>query len=237
MTEFKTTQKKYTLCNTDQFQTTFGGLSLCLSVDRPSLGSLRKILSDRRQGDLQEQFAEYYSDLEAELADSDAVDDTKRPMLPLAGPYHYELTLNNPELVRTLQLDVQFSRSESSSEISATVATDSTKRVQFLYSRLRKATFTGLHGKLDLSLTQLDTNDVRFRVQAEAEYQKLKVLSAHLEVSNKIVRPFHHKISFGRDARGTETDDHLVPKYHLDLLMDSSRGPRRYRFALFSLSP
>jgi len=195
-------------------------------------------LRDRRQGDLENQFSEYYSDLQADLADSDESNDDNnaRPTLFLAGPYHYELNLNNPELVKNLQLDVQFTRSVSNSEVTAVVSTDSTKRVQLLYSRLRQSTLKGLHGKLDISLTQLDTNDVRFSLQTEAVYQKLKVLKAHLEVTNKIIRPFHHKISFGRDARGMETDDNIVPKYHLDLLMDTSRGPRTYNLH-FDVTP
>jgi hypothetical protein len=240
VTEFKTQQKVYTRCNTEQFQTTFGGLALCLSVNRPDFGSLVKILRKRRQGDLEESFSEYYSDLEDDLDDDEvatATSNNDRPTLVLAGPYHYELVLNNPELIKTVILNAEFSRQMNQSDVTASLSTvsvsdEETKRIELVYSRLRQSTFRGVHGKVSIALTQVDTNDVRLRFNSEVEYQKLRVLKAHLEIENKIIRPFHHMISLGRDAR----DGHVVPKYHLEALMDTSRGPRRYNLH-FDVTP
>jgi hypothetical protein len=83
--------KEYTKCNSEQFKTNVG-IDFCFQVRRPVFGSLRKILGDRRQGDLEEAFDEYYEQLEDLNEDNDEpVDNVKRPKLYLAGPYHYEV--------------------------------------------------------------------------------------------------------------------------------------------------
>ncbi len=94
VTKFKTARTTYTKCNTDTFQATFGGLQLCLSADRPELGSVSKILKFRRAGDLEEDFQAYYEDLSDDGEfEADNKDNTKRPMIFLAGPYHFEVSL------------------------------------------------------------------------------------------------------------------------------------------------
>ena len=66
-----------------------------MSVDRPDFGSLVQIINDRRQGDLEESFSEYYNDLENDLVDGEENleknNNNNRPTLVLAGPYHYEV--------------------------------------------------------------------------------------------------------------------------------------------------
>ena len=84
-------------------------------------------------------------------------------------------------------------------------------------------------------MKDVQNNDDRLKFIAEVLYQKQEVLNVHLEVQNKVLRPFHHKLSFGRDKREIETN--VTPKYHLEVLVDSQmKGPRRYNLH-FDLTP
>ena len=238
--EFKTMQKKYKVCNTDQFKATFG-LEMCLSVDRPDFGSLISISKQRRQSDLEELFNEYYKDMQNDDDDEKAQvrDNIKRPMLVLAGPYNYELTLNNPDLIKTLVLDAKFNRATVKTDFTIGLSTvsqqdEKVKQVELVYSRTRDMSYLGYHGIINLELRQVTTNDVRLKFLAEINYEKNQVFGYHLEVENKILRPFHHKLSFGRDKRHI---DNIIPKYHLEILIDSqARGPKRYNLA-FDVTP
>jgi hypothetical protein len=94
VTQFKTEEKQYVKCNSEQFKTNVG-IDFCLSVQRPKFGKLRDILKQRRQGDLEEDFNDYYEDMKEDGGDDDE-ETVKRPQLILAGPYHYEvITLHN----------------------------------------------------------------------------------------------------------------------------------------------
>ena len=124
------------------------------------------------------------------------------------------------------------------SDVTATISSvsqqdEEQKRVELVYSRIRKSTLRGVHGKVNIALTEVATGDVRLKFLGEVLYHKKQVLNVHLEVENKVVRPFHHMISFGRDARDKNS---IVPKYHLEVLMDTSRGPRRYNIH-FDVTP
>ena len=97
------------------------------------------------------------------------------------------------------------------------------------------STYRGVNGKINFNLKDVQNNDDRLKFIAEVLYQKQEVLNVHLEVQNKVLRPFHHKLSFGRDKREIETN--VTPKYHLEVLVDSQmRGPRRYNLH-FDLTP
>lgn len=234
VTEFKTTRKVYTKCNTDAFQETFAGLQLCVSVNRPEFGSLRRIMNYRRHSDLEEDFQAFYADLADDEFEADNSDNLNRPTIFLAGPYHYELKLNNPELVKTVVFDLDFDREETKSDVTLLVSTVSqsgaeVKRGELAYSRQRLMTYKGYHGKLNLKLTNLQTNDVRLNFQMEGQVHPGRVFKFHFEVENKILRPFHHKLLVNRD----KTKDTIVPVWDVEVLHESERrGPKRYNLKL-----
>lgn len=235
VTEFKTARKVYTKCNTDTFKETFAGLQLCMSVDRPEFGSLRRILKQRRYSDLEEDFQAFYADLaDDEHFEADNSDNLNRPTIFLAGPYHYEVILNNPELIKTIVYELNFAREDTNSEVNLLISTVSksgaeVKRGELAYSRQRLMTYRGYHGKMNLKLTNLQTNDVRLNFQMEGKVHPGKVFKFHFEVENKIVRPFHHKLLVNRDNE----QNTIVPVWHIEVLHDSERrGPQRYNLKL-----
>lgn len=206
-----------------------------MSVNRPEFGSLRKIIENRRYGDLEKDFQAFFADLadDGEF-EADNSDNLNRPTIFLAGPYHYELKLNNPELVKTIVFDLDFERDETKSDVTLLVSTVSqsgaeVKRGELVYSRQRLMTYKGYHGKLNLKLTNLQTSDVRLNFQLEGQVHPGRVFKLHFEVENKILRPFHHKLLVNRD----NTRDTIVPVWNVEILHDSQRrGPKRYNLKL-----
>ena len=80
-------------------------------------------------------------------------------------------------------------------------------------------TYRGYHGKMNLYLKNLQTNEVRFQFQLASIVHPGKTFKFHFEVENKIVRAFHHKLLINRDT----TVDGLVPQWNIEVLHDSSR--------------
>ena len=89
-------------------------------------------------------------------------------------------------------------------------------------------TLRDLAAKVNVELKVPATNEVKFKATGSLNYRKSEVFEVNVELENKIVRVFHHKLSLGR----VSSDGNVIPKYYMQLLTDSrSASPRKYNLA------
>ena len=84
VTDFSVEQYKYDRCTSERFRNAVG-IDVCARFNRPVLGPILDVIKP--------------VDMDSILADEDIDSDdedelTKRPLLPFAGPYHYEVCLD-----------------------------------------------------------------------------------------------------------------------------------------------
>lgn len=79
--EFTVDQTKVDACTSDRFRTAFG-VDFCVKLNRPVLGPILEIIKP----------IDFDSIIDEDMDEDDEEEDSiRRPMLPFAGPYHYEV--------------------------------------------------------------------------------------------------------------------------------------------------
>jgi hypothetical protein len=94
-------------------------------------------------------------------------------------------------------------------------------------------TLRELYAKLDIELKASATNDVRFKLFGEFDYNKGEKLTSHISVENKILRPFNHHFNFGR----VKDSQNVVAKYFLEALLNREYGEAKRYNLEFDITP
>ena len=122
---FKIEQTQFKNCTSPNFHSATG-VDLCLSFNRPSFSSFKEIISPV---DLNQIPDDDNDDDDDENEENDEDDDDEkrvsRPRATLTGPYHYEITINNPDLIKTLTLEGEYSRENDEVDFQAKLKTKS----------------------------------------------------------------------------------------------------------------
>jgi len=80
VTDFSVDQYKLDRCTSERFRNAVG-IDVCLKFNRPVLGPILEVIKP----------IDMDSILDEEIDSDDEDELTNRPMLPFAGPYHYEV--------------------------------------------------------------------------------------------------------------------------------------------------
>lgn len=153
--DFTVEAKKIERCTSSKFHIATG-IDLCLSVSRPQVGGslikalqpvdLDTLLEDDEEDNVDDH-EDDNDDHDDDHDDDDDDDDEKekkayngfnRPKLTLSGPYHYHVTLKNPDGVKSLILRAEYQRDEEGTELlakaySVSASGEETERVELAY--------------------------------------------------------------------------------------------------------
>lgn len=101
------------------------GVDLCVSVKRPSSGTLLSILKpDNDDASIID------NDDQDDDNDDDDNDDDIKPRFILAGPYHYEIKLNNPDLLKALIISAEIKKDSQSTSIKGKLQAQKANQLQ-----------------------------------------------------------------------------------------------------------
>jgi len=222
---FKINQVKYQSCNTKVPLQSSLGVYMCLSVQRPEtsmMESFRYLFVEDIERTMIDQEDEYEQSLD-------------RPSLLLSGPYHYEVKLMNPDLIKTITLTMDKTKETGKMSYNLKLSTknqnDQVKdTLNMFYLGERHLTNRGMTRKINMEVRRPETNELRFQFLYDFIYQQDEVLAGNIVIDNKFVNDLLVQFNFGRNKTQIKN---IVPSYYMEAIFDNKFiQSRRYR--LFS---
>lgn len=217
--DFTGDRTKYELRNSENFQESFGVI-FSGSVDRPSVTGLADIFT---------------------LIESDE-DENDGPKVTLAGPYHYEFAIENPDRINKLIFEFNLNEAtESLDQIDFTGAVKTEKqgfvqdRLQLSYVRNRVATNTGFSRKSELLVTRPSTNEVRLHLLAQLAYENGQLFHIQGKLVNRVLRELELELNVRRE----KSEENVIGGWNILFDLDSQvfEGRRKQYHAELNLVP